>query len=106
MIRSSTTKPEWYDDQARSYLARIRHSLNFWSHGYYVENKSPVVDSLWERYYTDLRKLEDSYPGIVVPYSPTRNVGCACPACKPNLYTADEAATFAKIVKTALLPTD
>ena len=105
-MKGNALVPSWWDDQAAGYVKRVRFSLNHWSHGYYVLNETPVPDLVWQRYYEDLQWLADQFPGTLAPYCPTQNVGCACPECKPDLYTLEDLQAYKKTVKSNLVSPD
>ena len=48
--------------------------LNRWAHEYYVLDAPSVPDSEYDRYYDELKRLEER-TGVVLPDSPTRRVG-------------------------------
>ncbi len=55
-------------------MRELVDKLNKWAHEYYVLDAPSVPDSEYDRYYDELRRLEEE-SGRVLPDSPTRRVG-------------------------------
>ena len=52
----------------------LRAQLNAWAHEYYVQDAPSVPDAEYDRVFRQLQALEDAYPGLVTPDSPTQRV--------------------------------
>ena len=55
-------------------MRELVDKLNKWAHEYYVLDNPSVPDSEYDKYYAELKKLEEE-SGEVLPDSPTRRVG-------------------------------
>ena len=55
-------------------MRELVDKLNKWAHEYYVLDNPSVPDSEYDKYYDELKKLEEE-SGEVLPDSPTRRVG-------------------------------
>ncbi len=53
----------------------LRDILNYHSHKYYVEDSPEIEDFEYDRLMRELSDIEDKYPDLVTPDSPTRRVG-------------------------------
>ena len=59
-----------------SYRAKeLRDLLNYHSHKYYVEDNPEIEDFEYDRLMRELSDIEDKFPELVTPDSPTRRVG-------------------------------
>jgi DNA ligase (NAD+) len=52
----------------------LRAQLNAWAHEYYVQDAPSVPDAEYDRVFRQLQALEDAYPSLVTPDSPTQRV--------------------------------
>ena len=68
MIESSPTGPE---RRARELRRALRHH----SYLYYVRNQPEISDERFDELFRELKALEESYPRLVTPESPTQRVG-------------------------------
>lgn len=55
-------------------MRELVDKLNKWAHEYYVLDNPSVPDSKYDKYYDELKRLEEE-SGAVLPDSPTRRVG-------------------------------
>ena len=55
-------------------MRELVDKLNKWAHEYYVLDNPSVPDSEYDKYYDELKRLEED-TGVVLPDSPTRRVG-------------------------------
>lgn len=55
-------------------MRELVDKLNKWAHEYYVLDNPSVPDSEYDKYYDELKRLEEE-SGAVLPDSPTRRVG-------------------------------
>ncbi|MBQ8575585.1 MAG: NAD-dependent DNA ligase LigA [Clostridia bacterium] len=53
----------------------LRDILNYHSHKYYVEDSPEIEDFEYDRLMRELSDIEEKYPDLVTPDSPTRRVG-------------------------------
>jgi DNA ligase (NAD+) len=60
--------------QAVSRVAKLRTEIVRHDHAYYVEDKPTISDDAYDRLYKELRELEETYPDLVTPDSPTQRV--------------------------------
>ncbi len=61
-------------DQAER-ITKLREQLNQYSYEYHVLDNPTVEDSVYDGLFTELKKLEDEYPDLITPDSPTQRVG-------------------------------
>jgi DNA ligase (NAD+) len=59
--------------QAR--VDRLREEIRRHDHLYYVKDRPEISDSEYDRLFRELGELEQSYPALVTPESPTQRVG-------------------------------
>src|SRR6266516_7678226 len=65
--------PAVKDVQAR--LDELRAELNHHLYRYYVLDDPEISDAAYDRLYDELKGLEDEYPDLITPDSPTQRVG-------------------------------
>lgn len=58
-------------------LAELRTILNQANHAYYVLDQPTLADSVYDALYRELVELEQAYPDLVTPDSPSQRVGAA-----------------------------
>lgn len=63
--------PEEIRDQARE----LREQINYHNHRYYVLDDPVIADAEYDRLFRRLLELEQEYPELVTPDSPSRRVG-------------------------------
>ncbi len=56
-------------------IDQLREQLNRYSYLYYVLDNPEIPDSEYDRLYRELQQLEQKYPDLVTPDSPTQRVG-------------------------------
>ena len=56
-------------------IARLRDEIERHDHAYYVLDAPIVPDVEYDRLFRDLQELEDQYPELLTPDSPTQRVG-------------------------------
>lgn len=61
--------------QAQTELAKIRPQLNEWRDAYYTKDAPVVEDNVYDQLYNRLLALEQEYPDLVTPDSPSQQVG-------------------------------
>ena len=68
-------RPATPNEDARA--AELRRILNQYGHAYYVLDKPEVLDAEYDRLFRELQDLEQSFPDLRLPDSPTQRVGGA-----------------------------
>lgn len=61
--------------QAGNRLAELRQLMAKYSYEYYVLDMPSVSDAIYDGLMRELKKLEDKYPELITPDSPTQRVG-------------------------------
>lgn len=59
----------------RAEIDKLRESLRYHSHRYYVLDEPEISDAEYDRLYDRLTELEGEYPSAITPDSPTQKVG-------------------------------
>lgn len=62
-------------DQARREISRLREALDDHNYRYYVLNAPTVSDEEYDRLLRKLIELENAYPSLITPDSPSQRVG-------------------------------
>ncbi len=62
---------------ARERVEELRRSLTYHSHRYYVLDAPEISDAEYDRLFRELSALEQRYPELITPDSPTQRVGAA-----------------------------
>ena len=62
-------------ESAKRRAEELRAQLNYHSHKYYVEDDPEIEDSEYDMLQRELKAIEDKYPDLVTPDSPTVRVG-------------------------------
>ncbi|GGE09644.1 DNA ligase [Marinithermofilum abyssi] len=62
-------------EQARKRLAELREEINEHNHRYYVLDQPVISDQEYDRLMRELLQLEEQYPDLVTPDSPSQRVG-------------------------------
>ncbi len=60
-----------------SRVQKLREEINYHNYRYYVLDAPVVSDAEFDRLLKELTRLEEQYPGLVTPDSPTQRVGAA-----------------------------
>lgn len=63
--------------EAADEAERLHQELNYHSWRYYVQDEPEIDDAEYDRLYRRLKELEDRYPALATPDSPTQKVGGA-----------------------------
>jgi DNA ligase (NAD+) len=58
-------------------IEELRNELNTASHNYYILDQPTISDQEYDKKYKELVKLEELYPELVVPHSPTQRIGAS-----------------------------
>ena len=64
-------------DRAAARLEELRRRLNYHSYRYYVLDDPVIADGEYDRMFRELLELEERFPDLVTPDSPSRRVGGA-----------------------------
>ena len=56
---------------------RLRRELELANHNYYARDAPTIPDAEYDRLFRELQDLEQQYPGLATPESPTQRVGAA-----------------------------
>jgi len=64
---------------AKERVERLRAEINRHNYLYYVLNTPEISDAEYDRLMKELRDLEEQYPELITPDSPTQRVGAAPP---------------------------
>ena len=71
----ASTESESRLEKDRVRIEQLREQLNHHSYRYYVLDNPEIPDSEYDRLYRELQQLEQQYPELVTPDSPTQRVG-------------------------------
>ncbi len=61
--------------QAKTEIEKLRKELNYHSYRYYVLDDPEISDAVYDRMFRKLQALEEKFPELVTPDSPTQRVG-------------------------------
>lgn len=62
-------------NKAQNRIRELSELLNDWAHAYYVEDDPRVPDAEYDRWMSELKKLETEHPEFRLAISPTQRVG-------------------------------
>lgn len=62
-------------EQSAKRAQELRDKLNYYSRKYYVEDDPEIEDYEYDMLQRELKAIEDKYPDLVTPDSPTVRVG-------------------------------
>ncbi len=62
-------------DEAKKQIESLTERLNHYNHQYYIENVSEVSDFEFDQLLKQLQELEEQFPELASPNSPTKRVG-------------------------------
>lgn len=63
--------------EAEALATELRPKLRQWGEAYYTSDAPTVEDSVYDQQYAQLVAIEEKYPDLITPDSPTQNVGGA-----------------------------
>ena len=63
------------EHEARRRAARLRTEIARHDHLYHMEHRPEISDGAYDRLYRELRAIEEAYPHLLTPDSPTQRVG-------------------------------
>ncbi len=69
------------DEATRARAAELREIINRANYEYYVLDRPTMPDDEWDRLFRELRRIEEQYPELQTPDSPTLRIG-ALPASR------------------------
>jgi DNA ligase (NAD+) len=72
---SRSNEPAAARERAAERIRQLRDELRRHEHLYYVRSAPEIADEEYDRLERELRDLEDQYPDLVTPDSPTQRVG-------------------------------
>ena len=61
--------------EAAARAAELRRAIEHHSYLYYAKDAPEITDAQFDRLYRELQELEQRYPSLVTPDSPTQRVG-------------------------------
>ena len=62
---------------AKKQIAELRERLSYHSYRYYALDSPEISDAEYDQLMVELRKIEEQYPELITPESPTQRVGAA-----------------------------
>jgi len=65
------------DDKTIKRLQRLREQIDYHNHRYYVLDSPEISDAQYDKLFDELLALEQKYPSLLTPESPTQRVGAA-----------------------------
>lgn len=63
------------EKKVKERLDTLRREINFHDYRYYVLDDPVIADSEYDRLFRELQEIEEQYPDLVTPDSPTQRVG-------------------------------
>ena len=72
-------------DEARREAEALREEITHHDYLYYVKNQPEISDAEYDRLFARLEKIEDQFPELVTPDSPTRRVGAPPVSSHPTV---------------------
>ena len=77
------------EQEARSEAARLRAEITRHDRLYHVENRSEISDGAYDKLFRELRAIEEAFPHLLTPDSPTQRVGAdPLPELRPARHVA------------------
>src|SRR3989338_2716242 len=61
--------------EARKRIDKLRKEILRLNHAYFIENRSDISEDVRDALKKELKELEDAFPGLISPDSPTQRVG-------------------------------
>lgn len=75
MSKKSTRIENISKNQAEKRIEKLRKEIEYHNYRYYVLNSPEISDAEYDKMYRELEKLEEKFPELVTPNSPTQRVG-------------------------------
>lgn len=66
-------------DQDQKRIEELRREIKYHNDLYYAQDAPAISDDQWDALFRELKDLEEQYPQLVTPDSPTQTVGAAAP---------------------------
>ena len=73
--------------RAKERVHELVELLTKYNEAYYLQDKPLVNDATWDKFFRELEALEQEFPDLQLPYSPTQRVGAAPQGAFQNLAT-------------------
>ncbi|UQZ90339.1 DNA ligase (NAD(+)) LigA [Deltaproteobacteria bacterium Smac51] len=67
-------------ERDRQRIGELREQIQYHNNLYYAQDTPEITDDQWDALFQELKDLEEKYPELVTPDSPTQTVGAAAPA--------------------------
>ena len=61
--------------QAKKRIEKLREEINFHNYRYYVQDNPAISDAEYDQLMRELESLENQFPHLITPTSPTQRVG-------------------------------
>ena len=85
--------------EAKVRVEELREQINHHSYRYHVLDDPEVSDAEYDELSTELRRLEDAFPELITPDSPTQRVGAAArPRCSRRSSTGADAVARQRVL--------
>ncbi len=65
----------WVPEEIRQRVEQLRREIHYHNYRYYVLDSPVISDAEYDALMAELRRLEEQYPELVTPDSPTQRVG-------------------------------
>jgi len=62
-------------EEARKRIEKLREEINYHNYRYYVLNDPIISDEEYDELFRELQRLEEQFPDLITPDSPTQRVG-------------------------------
>ena len=63
------------EKEAIKELEKLREEINYHNHRYYILDSPVISDAEYDRLFKKLQELENNFPHLITPDSPTQRVG-------------------------------
>ena len=73
-------------DQAKKEIAALTEKINYHNELYYQQNRTEISDQEFDKLLESLIKLEEQFPQLKSPHSPTQRVGGTITKSFPTVY--------------------
>lgn len=74
---SKTKRAGAVPDKIAQRAASLREQIDYHNYRYYVLDNPEISDAEYDQLFRDLQSLEQQYPALIIPSSPTQRVGAA-----------------------------
>lgn len=62
-------------EEAKKHIEKLREKIRHWNYGYFVNDKLEFPESVRDSLKKELKELEEKFPDLITPDSPTQRVG-------------------------------